>query len=179
MPRGATERLYDRLRVRRAERKRVAAIRRLTPPDPRGAAVKHTGPAPRARRTRRARTNARPERPGAGATGTLRSLLFNPRGEETYSDPRPWLALARCLATTSDSAGATRAAEGAAARAVSDEEARYASWLAGVASGWTDPASLDELAEGDDIWATMAKEQKAATAFQAKLEARGYPKDGQ
>lgn len=106
------------------------------------------------------------------AAPTLQRLLFTPNGEETYQDPRPWLALSRCLRVLGDADGASRAAQAAAERTSSDEEGRYATWLSAAATGWTDDALVDELSAGDDIWAAMAKEQQDAAAFEAELAAR-------
>jgi hypothetical protein len=106
------------------------------------------------------------------AAPTLERLLFTPRGEEAYTDPRPWLALSRCLRVTGDAEGASRAAQAAAERTSSDEEGRYATWLSAAASGWTDAALVEELSGGDDIWAAMAKEQQDAAEFEAELATR-------
>lgn len=102
----------------------------------------------------------------------LRRLLFTPRGEEQYSESRPWLALSRCLRVLGDDEGAARAAQGAASRTTSDLEERYANWLAAAASNWQDEELVESLSDGSDIWAAMAKEQKDATAFSAELSTR-------
>jgi len=102
----------------------------------------------------------------------LRRLLFTPRGEEQYTEPRPWLALSRCLRVLGDDEGAARAAQGAASRTTSDLEERYANWLAAAASNWQDEELVEALSDGSDIWAAMAKEQKDATAFSAELSTR-------
>ena len=102
----------------------------------------------------------------------LRRLLFTPRGEELYSEPRPWLALSRCLRVVGDDAGAARAAQGAADRTTSDHEERYANWLAAAASNWQDEELVESLSAGTDIWAALAQEQKEATAFSAELSTR-------
>ena len=102
----------------------------------------------------------------------LRRLLFTPRGEEQYTDPRPWLALSRCLRVQGDAEGAARAAKAAAERTSSDEEERYARWLAAAASDWQDSELVDSLSRGSDIWASMAKEQQDAAAFAAELATR-------
>jgi tetratricopeptide (TPR) repeat protein len=103
---------------------------------------------------------------------TLSRLLFSPKGEETWLEPRPWLALSRCLRVTGDLAGAGRAARAAAERTASPEEGRYTTWLSAAASEWKDEALIEELSEGDDIWASMAREQKEAAAFEAELATR-------
>jgi tetratricopeptide (TPR) repeat protein len=112
----------------------------------------------------------------AGACGragpALRRLLFTPRGEERYTDPRPWLALSRCLRVQGDDPGAARAAQAAAERTDSDEEERYARWLSAAASNWQDDELVESLSAGSDIWAAMAKEQQDAAAFAAELATR-------
>lgn len=108
----------------------------------------------------------------ARAAPTLQRLLFNPNGEAQYTDAEPWVALARCLRVAGDLEGAARAAKVAATRGTSDSESRYATWLAATASQWQDDEAMSSLAEGDDIWAIMAKEQQDNAAFQAELEAR-------
>ncbi len=107
----------------------------------------------------------------AGAA-TLSALLFSPEGETRYTDPRPWLALSRCLRTQGDATGAARAARVASERTASPEEARYADWLAAIAEGWTDPKRVEALAGGSDVWAALAREQQDANAFSAELEQR-------
>lgn len=102
----------------------------------------------------------------------LRRLLFTPRGEEKYAEPQPWLALSRCLRVQGDAEGAARAAQAAADRTTSDEEERYARWLSAAASNWQDAELVDSLSAGSDIWASMAKEQQDATAFEAELATR-------
>lgn len=102
----------------------------------------------------------------------LRRLLFTPRGEDQYTDPRPWLALSRCLRVQGDAVGAARAAQAAAERTSSDEEERYARWLSAAASNWQDAELVESLSQGDDIWASMAKEQQDAAAFAAELATR-------
>ncbi len=116
----------------------------------------------------------------SSAVPSLRRLLFGPQGE-TVSDSRPWLALARCLTVQGDTAGAAVAAKEAAARTEIDPdvvgeqgpvERRYATWLAAVASGWSDEEMVEELVSGDDIWASMAREHKNAAEFQAEVDQR-------
>jgi hypothetical protein len=102
----------------------------------------------------------------------LRRLLFTPRGEEKYAGPQPWLALSRCLRVQGDAEGAARAAQAAADRTTSEEEERYARWLSAAASNWQDAELVDSLSAGSDIWASMAKEQQDATAFEAELATR-------
>lgn len=106
------------------------------------------------------------------AAPTLERLLFTPKGEEAYLEPRPWLALSRCLRVLGDATGAARAAKAAAERTTSDEEGRYATWLSAAATGWTDDALVAQLSEGEDIWAAMAREQQDAAAFAAELAER-------
>ena len=60
----------------------------------------------------------------------------------------------------------------AAERTSSPEEARYATWLAAVATGWNDDAQIENLVAGDDIWASMAREQRDAVQFEEELEQR-------
>jgi hypothetical protein len=67
---------------------------------------------------------------------------------------------------------AARAARGAADRTSSPEEARYATWLAVVATGWQDEEQVSSLAAGDDIWAAMAREHRDAIQFEDEVALR-------
>ena len=100
----------------------------------------------------------------------LQRILFNPKGARRFSAPRPWLALARCLAVMGDNEGNARAAREAAARTSSPEEARYASWLAAVATNWSDPEELEAIASGDDVWSSIAESKKQDDAFKKGME---------
>jgi hypothetical protein len=106
------------------------------------------------------------------AEPVLTRLLFAEGGEARFPEPRPWLALARCKNLSGDAAGAARAARRAAEGAGNDEESRYARWLSAMAGGWRDPAALEELAAGDDIWGVIAREQQQAASFSAAVDLR-------
>ena len=102
----------------------------------------------------------------------LESALFVDDEADAPEEPRPWLALARCLNAQGRGEDAAIAAQGAADRTSSPEEARYATWLAVTATGWEDEEMLESLESGDDIWAAMAREQRDAVAFEEELEQR-------
>ncbi|MFM2245665.1 MAG: hypothetical protein RL071_1739 [Pseudomonadota bacterium] len=106
------------------------------------------------------------------AEPVLTRMLFVPQGEARWTDPRPWLALARCKNLSGDAAGAARAAKAAAELSGEGAESRYARWLSTMAGGWRDTAAVEALAAGDDIWATIAKEQQAAASFAAGVDLR-------
>jgi tetratricopeptide (TPR) repeat protein len=104
------------------------------------------------------------------AVPRLEKVLFEV--EDPTDDPRPWLALARCLTAQGRGADAARAAQGAAERTSAPEEARYATWLAVVATGWDDEEQIENLVAGDDVWAAMAREQRDAVLFEEELMQR-------
>ncbi len=106
------------------------------------------------------------------AAPTLRRLLFVDGAEGRWTEPRPWMALARCLNLAGDTDGAARAARVAAEKTNSEVESRYARWLASMAEGWRDPSAVEALAKGDDIWASIAREQQAAASFESELDRR-------
>lgn len=106
------------------------------------------------------------------AEPVLERLLFAEGGELRYPEPRPWLALARCKNLSGDASGAARAAKRAAEGASNAEESRYARWLSAMAGGWRDPAALEDLAAGDDIWGVIAREQQQAASFSAAVDLR-------
>jgi tetratricopeptide (TPR) repeat protein len=108
----------------------------------------------------------------ARAVPRLERELLKAAPESLPDEPRPWLALARCLVAQGRGEDASRAAQGAAERTSSPEEARYATWLAAVATGWDDEEKIDTLVSGDDIWAAMAREQRDAVLFDDELEER-------
>lgn len=103
------------------------------------------------------------------AVGPLRAALGT---DTTETRPRPFLALARCELVLGRNAAARRAAEAAAERTGSEVEARYARWLASLADGFQDADALEGLAQGDDFWALLAKEQKDAQDFEQVLALR-------
>ena len=107
------------------------------------------------------------------AVPRLRQSLFADDAETNFPEPRPWLALARCLAAQGKGQDAARAAEAAAERTSSPEEARYATWLAAVATGWNDDAQIENLVAGDDIWASMAREQRDAVQLKKNWSNEG------
>ena len=107
-----------------------------------------------------------------GGGASIASIAVADDAETNFPEPRPWLALARCLAAQGKGQDAARAAEAAAERTSSPEEARYATWLAAVATGWNDDAQIENLVAGDVIWASMAREQRDAVQFEEELEQR-------
>jgi hypothetical protein len=106
------------------------------------------------------------------ATSVLWGTLMSPEGRAKYTESRPYLALARCLAAKGDGARAAQAAKAAAGRSDSAEESRYATYLAAVASGWKDGIAREALTEGEDVWAALSQDHARAKAFSVELEKR-------
>jgi len=108
----------------------------------------------------------------ARSSSTLERVLFTTAGKKMFNEPRPWLALARCLAAQGNPDGAAVAAKEAAKRTSSKEEQRYATWIAGVADGWRDPELVDSVSGGDDVWAALANDNLKGQEFEEALERR-------
>jgi len=106
------------------------------------------------------------------AIPVLWAKLMSAKGRTQFTESRPYLALARCLAAEGDGVRAASAAKAAAGRSDSREEARYATYLAAMATEWQDGMVRDSLASGDDIWAALSKDHDRAQAFVLELDKR-------
>ena len=109
------------------------------------------------------------------ATSVLWSKLMSPAGQKTFTASRPYLALARCMATQGEGEMAAAAAKMAAARTDSKEESRYAAYLSASARQFSDDASRTKLESGSDIWAALSEDHQASRALDAEIEKRKQP----
>lgn len=109
------------------------------------------------------------------ATSVLWSKLMSPAGQKMFTASRPYLALARCMATQGEGEMAAAAAKMAAARTDSKEESRYAAYLSASARQFSDDASRTKLESGSDIWAALSEDHRASRALDAEIEKRKQP----
>jgi len=106
------------------------------------------------------------------ATSVLWGKLMTPTGKKTFSEPRPYLALARCLVTQGEGEKAAQAARLASARTDSEEESRYAEYIAAASRQFPKDVGREALDQGSDIWAALSAEHQAGVELQAEIEKR-------
>ena len=106
------------------------------------------------------------------ATSVLWGKLMTPGGRKTFSSPRPYLALARCLVSQGDGEKAAQAARLAAARTDSKEESRYAEYLAAASRQFPEDEEQQNLDGGSDIWAALSAEHQAGVDLQTEIAKR-------
>ena len=103
------------------------------------------------------------------------SRLLLPEDEQATPPPAfaradDYLTLTRCAAEAQDYPRAARAARTASERALSEEEARYAGYLATL---YGQPEAIPEsLSLGEDIWSRLAQERQTAAQFDQQLGQR-------
>lgn len=97
---------------------------------------------------------------------------MTPTGKKTFSEPRPYLALARCLVTQGEGEKAAQAARLASARTDSEEESRYAEYIAAASRQFPKDVGREALDQGSDIWAALSAEHQAGVELQAEIEKR-------
>jgi hypothetical protein len=118
-----------------------------------------------------ARIDAEAGRCGVAVPVLWRELMSDV-GRTSFKDSAPYLALARCLTAAGDGARAAQAAKAASGRSDSEEEVRYATYLAASASEWKDGAARETLTDGTDVWAELSKDQARAKEFQDAVDQR-------
>jgi hypothetical protein len=118
-----------------------------------------------------ARIDAESGRCGVAVPVLWRELMLD-AGRTNFKDSAPYLALARCLTAAGDGDRAAQAAKAASGRSDSEEEVRYATYLAASASEWKDGAARETLTEGTDVWAELSKDQARAKEFQDAVDQR-------
>ena len=106
------------------------------------------------------------------AAGVLWGKLMTPAGQKQFTYPRPYLALARCMAASGEGEMAAEAARLAAARTDSPEESRFAEYIAASARSFTEGEDLEVLESREDIWAALSEDHKAGLELDAEIEKR-------
>jgi tetratricopeptide (TPR) repeat protein len=109
------------------------------------------------------------------ASGVLWGKLMTPAGQKKFVTPRPYLALARCMAAQGEGEMAAEAARLAAARTDSAEESRFAEYIAAASRQFPEGASEEVLGSGGDIWAALSEDHKAGIRLSEEIEKRKQP----
>jgi len=110
----------------------------------------------------------------ARSVDLLERVLTQEGAQKANPAPRPWLALARCFSALGRGAEAAPFAAIAATLTDDVQEVRYAQYLEGEAGDWADEALTNTVAEGEDIWASIAQDQQDQTDLQARIGERGF-----
>lgn len=109
------------------------------------------------------------------AAGVLWGKLITPAGQKKFESPRPYLALARCMAAQGEGEMAAEAARLAAARTDSAEESRFAEYIAASSRQFPADEEQEALDAGSDIWAALSEDHKAGLELSEEIEKRKQP----
>lgn len=109
------------------------------------------------------------------AASVLWSKLITPEGQKKFVHPRPYLALARCMAAKGEGEMAATAARLASARTDSEEESRYAEYIAASARQFPESEDVEGLGSGGGIWAALSEDHKAGLELSEAIEKRKQP----